>query len=107
MIHSLTHSLTQKKPAECTNITEVRNEIDSIDKAIIQLLADRFEYVKEVVKYKDNTHDSIIATERRDAVLRCRRMWAEECGLSADVIEQMYDNLIKYFIAEEMKIAQA
>lgn len=96
--------IVDKQPTECTNITEVRNQIDAIDKAVIKLLSERFEYVKEVVKYKDSTPDSIIANDRRTAVLKCRRLWAEENGLSADVIEQMYSNLIQYFIEEEMKI---
>lgn len=98
------NSIVDKKPSECTSITDVRKEIDAIDKAIIQLLSERFGYVKEVVKYKDNTPDSIIADDRRKEVLRCRRQWAEDYGLSADVIEQMYANLISYFIDEEMKI---
>lgn len=97
-------SINNKKPSECTNITEVRNEIDSIDKVIIQLISQRFQYVKEVVKYKDSNPDSIVATDRRDVVLQSRRKWAEENGLDPNVIEEMYAKLIQYFISEEMKI---
>lgn len=97
-------SITNKRPIECTNITEVRNEIDNIDKVVIELLRHRFEYVKEVVKYKENNPGSIEAPERRKAVLECRRKWAEENGLNPDVIEGIYNQLIQYFIDEEMKI---
>lgn len=97
-------NMTHKSPSECTNINEVRNEIDNIDKAIIELLRQRFEYVKEVVKYKEPTPDSIQAEDRRKAVIECRGKWAEECGLDATVIGKMYDMLIDYFIDEEMKI---
>lgn len=93
-----------KRPEECTNITEVRNEIDRIDDTIIELLSNRLQYVKEVVKYKGNSQDSIVAEDRRRAVLAGRRKWAEERGLDPDVIEDIYDRLIKYFISEEMKI---
>lgn len=91
-------------PSECTNIAEVRNEIDNIDKVIIRLLSERFEYVKEVVKYKEKTASSIVASGRRNAALADRRKWAEEAGLSPDVIEEIYDRLIRYFIEEEKKI---
>lgn len=91
-------------PSECTNIAEVRNEIDNIDKVIIRLLSARFEYVKEVVKYKEKTASSIEASGRRNAALADRRKWAEEAGLSPDVIEEIYDRLIRYFIEEEKKI---
>lgn len=91
-------------PSECTNIAEVRNEIDNIDKVIIRLLSARFEYVKEVVKYKEKTANSIEASGRRNAALADRRKWAEEAGLSPDVVEEIYDRLIRYFIEEEKKI---
>lgn len=94
----------RKLPQECTHITEVRNEIDHIDFDIIQLLSTRFDYVREVVKYKENTHSSIEATDRRAAVIASRRQWAEEAGLSPDVIEHIYNTLIEYFIEEEKKL---
>lgn len=96
--------INSRQPHECTNITEVRNEIDRIDRVIIDLLSKRFEYVKEVVKYKDSTPESIVDDSRRRAVIECRRAWAEEKGLSADAIELMYVNLINYFIEEEKKL---
>lgn len=97
-------NVNDKKPSECTNITEVRNEIDNIDRIIIELLSERFQYVKEVVKYKDNTPKSIEASDRRSIVLSQRRQWAAEKGLDPDVVEDIYKRLIQYFISEEMKI---
>lgn len=98
-------NINQKAPQECNNIAEVRNEIDNIDKVIISLLCKRFDYVKEVVKYKSKDSASIEASDRRQQMLVQRRLWAEEKGLSADVIEQIYDTLVTYFIEEEKKIA--
>lgn len=103
-VTTLIEKITTKRPSECTDIGEVRQEIDNIDKVIIRLLSERFEYVKEVVKYKDNTPESIEAPERRKAAIESRRQWAENVGLNPDVIENMYDSLIQYFISEEMKI---
>lgn len=97
--------VNDRLPSECTDITEVRNEIDNIDKVVIKLLHDRFEYVKEVVKYKARTASSIEASDRRSAALSDRRKWAEEAGLCPDVIEDIYSRLIQYFIEEEKKIA--
>lgn len=94
----------RKLPQECTNITEVRTEIDSIDSDIIKLLSARFGYVREVVKYKEKTASGIEASGRRAAVINSRRKWAEEAGLNPDVIEDIYNSLIEYFIVEEKKI---
>lgn len=96
--------ITNKKPSECQNISEVRAEIDNIDNVIISLLSERFQYVKEVVKYKEKTADGIEASDRKKAVLEKRREWAEERGLDPDVIEGIYKTLIQYFINEEKKI---
>lgn len=100
----MVHNVNKKLPLECTNIEEVRNEIDNIDFEIINLLSARFEYVREVVKYKDGTAKGIEAADRRAAVLRTRREWAENAGINPDVIEEMYNRLIAYYIEEEKKL---
>lgn len=97
--------VNNRMPSECTDISQVRNEIDNIDKVVIALLRQRFEYVKEVVRFKEKTAKSIEASDRRSAALADRRRWAEEAGLSPDVIEDIYSRLIQYFIEEEKKIA--
>lgn len=102
----MTDNNNRKLPHECTNIAEVRNEIDNIDSEIINLLSTRFGYVREVVKYKEKTNSGIEATDRRTAVISSRREWAEEAGINPDVIESIYNTLIDYFIVEEKKIMQ-
>jgi isochorismate pyruvate lyase len=52
-----------KKPVECTNIDEIRNEIDAIDKQIIELLGKRLKYVTEIVRFKKDEED-ILAKKR-------------------------------------------
>lgn len=100
----MARNVNEKLPSECTNITEVRNEIDNIDREIINLLSDRAKYVHEVVKYKDNTVSSIQASDRHAVVIDTRREWAEAGGLNPDVVEQVYETLINYFIDEERKL---
>jgi isochorismate pyruvate lyase len=92
-----------KKPENCTSIAEIRDEIDCIDKKIIELLGERYKYVKEIVKYKSNAVE-VKAQKRYDEVFTLRRKWAEENGLSPDVIEDVYKILVHYFIDEQMKI---
>lgn len=103
-LQQIVSAANDRQPSECTEIGHVRAEIDSIDQAIITLLGKRFEYVKEVVKYKERTADGVVANGRREQVLRERRALAVENGLDPDVIEKMYADLVQYFISEEMKI---
>ncbi len=102
----MAQNINQKLPLECTNIDEVRSEIDHIDYEIIRLLATRTEYVSEVVKYKQKNGLSIEAPNRRNAVLKSRSEWAEQAGISPDVIEDIYNKLIDYYIQVEKKLIQ-
>ena len=90
-----------KAPDECANMEDIRAEIDRIDRDVIALIGRRFQYVQAAAKFKTST-EGVKASERFTAMLGQRRGWAEQAGLSPDVIEKMYSDLVKYFINEEM-----
>lgn len=91
-----------KQPEECSNLQEIRAEIDRIDRQIIAAIGQRFEYVKAASKFK-TSETSVKAPERLLSILQERRIWAQEQGLNPDVIEKLYQDLVDYFIAEELK----
>lgn len=91
-----------KKPEDCSNIEDIRQEIDAIDKEVIAALKRRFAYVKTAAKFKKSAK-SVKAPDRFNSMLQERRTWAEEAGLNPDVIEKLYRDLVNYFIDEEMK----
>ncbi|HEY9690601.1 MAG TPA: isochorismate lyase [Oculatellaceae cyanobacterium] len=91
-----------KTPEQCNNIDEIRVQIDTLDKQVINLLGQRFGYVKAASKFK-TSETSVRAPERFEVMLEQRRAWAEDAGLSPEAIEKMYRNLVNYFIEEEMK----
>ncbi|KAB8317905.1 isochorismate lyase [Tolypothrix campylonemoides VB511288] len=91
-----------KEPNDCSNIQEIRQEIDAIDKEVIAALGRRFAYVKAAAKFKIS-ETSVKAPNRLNSMLQERRAWAEEAGLNPEVIEKLYRDLVNYFIDEEMK----
>jgi isochorismate pyruvate lyase len=91
-----------KTPEECTNIQEIREEIDRIDQKVIVLIGKRYQYVKAAAKFKTSeTH--VKSPDRFASMLQKRRVWAKEAGLDPDVIEKLYTDLVNHFIQEEMK----
>ncbi|NJN85832.1 MAG: isochorismate lyase [Leptolyngbyaceae cyanobacterium SL_7_1] len=90
-----------KLPNDCETMTEIRSEIDQLDRQVIALLGQRFAYVKAASKFK-TSETSVKAPERFQAMLQQRRVWAQEEGLNPDVIEKLYQDLVNYFIEEEM-----
>ncbi len=91
-----------KPPEECQNMTEIRSEIDSLDRQVIQLLGQRFAYVKAAAKFKTDA-TSVKAPERFQSMLQQRRIWAEVEGLNPDAIEKLYRDLVNHFIQEELQ----
>ena len=90
-----------KQPNECRDMRDVRTEIDRIDKEVIALLGQRFQYVQAAAPFKTSAA-TVRAPERFQAMLQQRRRWAEEESLAPDVIEKMYRDLVNYFIEEEL-----
>lgn len=88
-------------PNECQNMDDIRREIDAMDNEIISILGQRFEYVKAAAKFKTSA-TTVRAPERFEAMLKQRRVWAQQQGLSPDAIEKMYRDLVNHFISEEM-----
>ena len=91
-----------KKPEECFNMQEIRNEIDILDQKIIKILGKRFQYVKAAAKFKTSA-TAVKASERFKSMLEQRRKWAQSENLSPDVVENIYRDLVNYFIEEELK----
>jgi isochorismate pyruvate lyase len=76
--------------------------MDAVDREIIALISRRVAYVRAAAAFK-TTSANVAAPERVAAVLRSRREWAEAAGLSGDVIEGLYRDLVAYSVSEEHK----
>lgn len=99
--------VTNLTPDECSNMNDIRSEIDLLDQAVIKLLGLRYKYVLAASKFKtsetsETSETSVRAPERFKAMLAKRREWAEVEGLSPDAIEKLYSDLVNHFIEEEM-----
>ncbi|MCG6190985.1 chorismate mutase [Maribellus maritimus] len=90
-------------PKECISAEEIRNQIDKIDKQIIELYGERHKYIEEIVRFKDD-EEGIIAHDRKKQVISDRRKWAEENGLDAGTFEKMYRVLIENNIKRELEL---
>ena len=90
-----------KPPGECESIEDVRQGIDALDREIMALLGRRARYVEAAARFKTEESD-VRAPERQRTMIEARRRWAEEEGLSPEVIEDIYRTLISYFIDREL-----
>ena len=91
-----------KEPDKCENMDDIRLAINLIDKEIVRKIALRAKYVKAAAKYK-KTENQVKDEKRVKAVIEPKKSLAKEFGVSPDLISNIYDMMINYFINEEMK----
>lgn len=95
-----------KTPDECRTIEEVRSEIDRIDQAIIETIAQRRAYVHAVMQFK-RSEDDVHAHERQRQMIAVRREWAAARGLSPEMVEGLFRSMVDHFIVEELELLRA
>ena len=88
---------------ECKNIEEVRENINRIDREIVNLISQRSRYVSQAAKFKKTTED-VKAPSRVEEVLSKVRGIAVEHDLDPDIVEKVYRTMIACFIDYEMKV---
>jgi len=96
-------TIQTKQPNDYVSKEEIREQIDMVDMEIISLFSKRFDYVREIVKYKTDS-ESVVAQGRKDEVIELRGKWAEQAGLDKSTFEAMYRLLIDNNIKKEMEI---
>lgn len=72
-----------------------RNEIDAVDRQLIDLLAKRRAITKRVGEIKSEVGMPIFAPEREAALFQARRIEAEEKGVPADLVEDILRRIMQ------------
>ena len=92
-----------KAPADCKNIEEIRKAIDTIDHQVLELFGLRYQYVKEIVRFKNNK-ESIVASDRQQFVFSQRKEWAKKFELDPDLFETIFKTLIDWNVQKELEL---
>lgn len=86
---------------KCTTLEEARSEIDNVDKEIVELIAKRNEYIKQIAHFKTSI-DEIKAGERIADVIAHVREQAISLGLSPNLINDLYIRMIDEMVESEI-----
>ncbi len=74
-------------------LEQYRNELDNVDKEIINLLAKRFEIVQKIWNFKKENNIWILQLWRWEEVLENRKQIAKDLWINENLIEYIW-NLI-------------
>ena len=93
-----------KKPGDCNSMDELRHQIDKLDVKIIELLANRSEFIDRATELKKSNGMPARIPERIESVVSNARNAAEELDLDANLVEKIWRILIDWSIQREAEI---
>jgi len=86
---------------KCNSLEEARAEIDKLDEQIVELIAKRNAYVRQLAHFK-NSIDEIKAEDRISDVISRVRAKAIELDLSPNLINDLYLRMIDAMVDSEV-----
>ena len=92
------------KPGDCNSMDELRHQIDKLDVKIIELLANRSEFIDRATELKKSNGMPARIPERIESVVSNARNASEKLDLDADLVEKIWRILIDWSIQREAEI---
>jgi isochorismate pyruvate lyase len=90
-----------RPPAACRDMSEVRAEIDRLDTALVDLIAERFTYVERAWQLKLAAKHEANVPWRNQQVIDKVRARGSAKGVPADLCEALWRQMIGWFIQYE------
>jgi isochorismate pyruvate lyase len=84
------------------SLHHAREQIDAIDKALVELIAARQFYVDQTTRFK-KTETDLQSPERMEQIVENVKILAQRQGVDQAFIEHLYREMFKYFIQRELK----
>lgn len=88
------------KPENCNTMTEVREGVDALDRALVSLLVTRQAYMAAAARIK-TSRDAVYDSDRIEDVVAKVIEESKRVGLSPDISEPVWRLLIERCIAHE------
>lgn len=93
-------------PDACTSMTEVRDGVDRLDRALVALIAERSRYMEAAARIKPS-RDVVRDSDRVEDVVAKVKAAAAPAGLPAEIAEPVWRELIERSIQYEFAVWDA
>ncbi|WP_246263378.1 chorismate mutase [Parasphingopyxis algicola] len=87
-------------PASCESMTEVREGVDAIDRALVALMARRFGYMEAAARIKPS-RETVRDEQRKADVIANVKAHAAELGVPVPLAAALWEMLVESSIAYE------
>lgn len=85
------------------DMIEVRAAVDTIDKAILDLIKHRFDLMEQAAKIK-TTRASVLNIPRKEAVIQNAINYAFDIGIPGESVGLIWETLVNACIAHEYNV---
>ena len=89
-----------KKAVDCETMIDVRAGVDATDRALIQLLDDRFRYMEAAARIKP-TREAVRDEARKTQVIENTKALAKTHNIPIELTEELWEILVEGSIAFE------
>ena len=93
-----------KTAAECTTMTDIRENIDRVDRELMALFAERWSFIDKAAEIKAGLGLPADVPERVRQVRDNARANAEAHGLDGAFYDELWASLIRHAIAHEKRL---
>src|SRR6185295_1011233 len=88
-------------------LSGLRDAIADVDRALLELLRRRMDLAAEVGRIKAVTDRPVVVRDVEDRVLTRARQYAEDCGVSEEVMEEMFQAIIRGSVERQYRVGIA
>ena len=75
-------------------LSEIRQHLDRLDKALVELVAERQSFVPKVAEFKKANGLARFQPEREEEIISSKRKLAEAKGVDPDLVEDLFRRII-------------
>ncbi|MEA1955512.1 MAG: chorismate mutase [Campylobacterota bacterium] len=86
---------------KCNSLEEVRDEIDNLDKKLVELISERSHYIRQAAAFKASVEE-VKTKERIDFILSRVRHSAIKLGVSPNMISELFEIMIDEMVETEI-----
>lgn len=88
-------NLKYRKPSSedkefITQLEELRQQIDHVDKELYEIIAQRMDIVEEIGQYKKRNNVTVFQKNRWKEISDSRKSWADKLGLNPDFMAELF-----------------
>ena len=99
----LRSSTTQNSSFQ-SSLKKLRNEIDIIDKKLLEIVGQRTAIVREIGQYKKENAVTILQIERWFEILSSRKKWGNEIDLDQQTVAELFELIHKHSVLLQTQI---